>query len=169
MTGHSRFLTRCAVILLALVLQRTAAAKDEIAVIVASDAAHLPLNRVILRDMYLKKIFVDSNGRPFIPVNLPPDNPLRRSLAQTLFNKSSQQLQDYWNQRYFQGVTPPYVLHSQEAVVQFVAKTPGAIGYIAACRLDTRVKQVLAISAPPAQRQALEKLCADVRGAAGSE
>jgi len=169
MTGHTRFLTRCAVVLLASLLYRSAAAKDEIAVIVARDAAHLPLNPVILRDIYLKKIFVDSNGRPFIPVNLPPDNRLRRSLAQTLFNKSSQQLQDYWNQRYFQGVSPPYVLHSQEAVVQFVAKTPGAIGYIAACRLDARVKQVLAISAPPAQRQALEKLCANGRDAADSE
>ena len=149
MTGHARFLTRCAIILLASLLYRTAAAKDEIAVIVAGDAAPLPLNPVMLRDMYLKKIFVDSNGRPFIPVNLPPDSALRRGLAQALFSKSSQQLQDYWNQRYFQGVTPPYVLHSQEAVVQFVAKTPGAIGYIAACRLDARVKQVLAISAPP--------------------
>jgi hypothetical protein len=169
MTGHTRFLTSCAVMLLALLLYRTAAAKDEIAIIVASDAAHPPLNLGILRDIYLKKIFVDSNGRPFIPVNLPPDNPLRRGLAQALFNKSSRQLQDYWNQRYFQGVTPPYVLHSQEAVVQFVAKTQGAIGYIAACRLDTRVKQVLAISAPPAQRRALEKLCANGRDATGSE
>jgi ABC-type phosphate transport system substrate-binding protein len=169
MTGHTRFLTSCAVMLLALLLYRTAAAKDEIAIIVASDAAHPPVNLGILRDIYLKKIFVDSNGRPFIPVNLPPDNPLRRGLAQALFNKSSRQLQDYWNQRYFQGVTPPYVLHSQEAVVQFVAKTPGAIGYIAACRLDTRVKQVLAISAPPAQRRALEKLCANGRDVTGSE
>ncbi|MGD8935510.1 MAG: hypothetical protein PVF07_03455 [Thiogranum sp.] len=169
MTGHTRFLTSCAVMLLALLLYRTAAAKDEIAIIVASDAAHPPLNLGILRDIYLKKIFVDSNGRPFIPVNLPPDNPLRRGLAQALFNKSSRQLQDYWNQRYFRGVTPPYVLHSEEAVVQFVAKTPGAIGYIAACRLDTRVKQVLAISAPPAQRRALEKLCANGRDATGSE
>lgn len=145
--------------LLGLLCSIPVSAGDEIAVVVASDAAFVPVSPVMLRDIYLKKILMDPNGQPFIPVNLPPENPLRRSLAETLFNKSTQQLQDYWNQRYFQGVTPPYVLRSQEAVVQFVAKTPGAVGYIAACRLDARVKRVLAISAPPSQRSAVKQLC----------
>jgi ABC-type phosphate transport system substrate-binding protein len=165
MTGHTRQMTRCAVILLGLLSCGAASPKDEIVVVVARDAPDFPVNRITLRDIYLKKIFMDDNGRPFVPVNLPPENPLRRSLAETLFNKSAQQLQDYWNQRYFQGVAPPYVLGSQEAVVQFVAKTPGAIGYIAACRLDERVKQVFAISLAPAQRDALEKLCPRARDA----
>jgi ABC-type phosphate transport system substrate-binding protein len=165
MNGLIRQLTRCAVILPSLLGCGPASARDEIVVIVAWDAADFPVNRVMLRDIYLKKIFMDDNGRPFVPVNLPPENPLRHSLAETLFNKSAQQLQDYWNQRYFQGIAPPYVVHSQEAVVQFVAKTPGAIGYIAACRLDARVKPVLAISVPSAQRAALEKLCPPARDA----
>ena len=102
---------------------------------------------------------------PFVPVNLPPENPLRLSLAETIFNKSAQQLQDYWNQRYFQGVAPPHVLRSQEAMVQFVAKTPGAIGYIAACCLDDRVREVLAIPVSPSQREAFVKLCSHTRNA----
>jgi ABC-type phosphate transport system substrate-binding protein len=159
MTGLIRQLTRCAVILLGLLGYGLASAKDEIVVIVARDAPNFSVTPAAVRDIYLKKILIDDNGRPFIPVNLPPDNPLRRSLAEVLFNKSTQQLQDYWNQRYFQGVAPPYVLDSQDAVVQFVATTPGAIGYIAACRRDARVKPLLAISVPPAQRQALEDLC----------
>jgi ABC-type phosphate transport system substrate-binding protein len=159
MTGHARHLTRCAVLLLDLLSCSGALAEDEIAVIVANEAPASSISPALVRDIYLKKRFIDDNGQPLIPVNLPPDNPLRLCLTETVFNKSAQQLQDYWNQRYFQGVTPPYVLRSQEAVVQFVAKTPGAIGYIAACRLDARVKQVLTISAPPALRPALAKLC----------
>ncbi len=165
MTGHNRYLTICAMVLLALLWNDPASASDEIIIIVARDAPDYSINRVMLRDIYLKKIFLDDNGRPFVPVNLPPENPLRLSLAETLFNKSAQQLQDYWNQRYFQGVAPPYVLRSQEAMVQFVAKTPGAIGYIAACCLDKRVKEVLAIPVAPSQREALAKLCSHTRNA----
>ena len=150
-------------VLLALLWYDPASASDEIIIIVARDAPDYSINRVMLRDIYLKKIFLDDNGRPFVPVNLPPENPLRLSLAETLFNKSVQQLQDYWNQRYFQGVAPPHVLSSQEAVVQFVAKTPGAIGYIAACRLDARVREVLAIPVAPSQRGTLAKLCSHPR------
>jgi ABC-type phosphate transport system substrate-binding protein len=163
MTVHIRDLTRCAMVLLALLWHNPASASDEIIIIIARDAPDFSINRVILRDIYLKKIFLDDNGHPIVPVNLPPENPLRLSLAETLFNKSAQQLQDYWNQRYFQGVAPPHVLSSQEAVVQFVAKTPGAIGYIAACRLDARVREVLAIPVAPSQRGALAKLCQPVR------
>lgn len=150
-------------VLLAMLWHNPASASDEIIIIIARDAPDFSINRVILRDIYLKKIFLDDNGHPIVPVNLPPENPLRLSLAETLFNKSAQQLQDYWNQRYFQGVAPPHVLSSQEAVVQFVAKTPGAIGYIAACRLDARVREVLAIPVAPSQRGALAKLCQPVR------
>jgi ABC-type phosphate transport system substrate-binding protein len=150
---------RAASMLLGLLLCDPLSARDEIAVIVAKDSADVTIDRVRLRDIYLKKILLDADGTALIPINLPPEHPLRRSLAETLFNKSAQQLQDYWNQRYFHGITPPYVLHSQEAVVQFVAKTPGAIGYIAACRLDNRVKQVLKLNVSAAQREALAAVC----------
>ena len=133
--------------------------KDELAIIVAKDSTEISIDRRKLRDIYLKKILLAADGSDLIPVNLPPEHPLRLSLSETLFNKSAQQLQDYWNQRYFHGITPPYVLHSQEAVLQFVAKTPGAIGYIAACRLDARVREVLRLSVPALRRRAVEGLC----------
>lgn len=157
---------RFAAILAGLLLCGTVSAKDEIAVIVAKDAPAFQIDPSILRDIYLKKIFIDEHGQTFVPVNLPPQHPLRHALTAIMFNKSMRQLQDYWNQRYFHGIAPPYVLRSQEAVVQFVAKTPGAIGYVAPCHLDDRIRQVLAIPAPPAQREELEKLCPPAEGAA---
>lgn len=155
---------RLAAVLAGLLLCGAVSAKDEIAVIVAKDSPAFQINPSILRDIYLKKIFIDEHGQTFVPVNLPPQHPLRQAVTTIMFNKSMRQLQDYWNQRYFHGIAPPYVLRSQEAVVQFVAKTPGAIGYVAPCHLDARVKQVLAIPAPAAQREELEKLCPSVEG-----
>lgn len=145
---------------LTLLWQPPAPAADGIAVIVAADSVPIKLNRRLLRDLYLKKLLIDAHGQTFVPVNLPPENPLRRSLTGTLFSRNAQQLQDYWNQQYFQGVSPPYVLRSEEAVLQFVAETRGAIGYVAACHLDRRVQAVMILPVAPAERSALAQLCA---------
>jgi len=135
-----------------------ARAQPRIAVIVARKAHH-PLSRDALRDIYLKKIYLDHTGHPYIPVNLPPDDPLRTAFSGDLFRLSNRQLQDYWNRRYFQGISPPYVLGSQQAVLQFVAKTPGAIGYVSACHLDHRVRALLFLPVPEAQRAAVASDC----------
>jgi hypothetical protein len=46
---------------------------------------------------------------------------------------------------YFHGLLPPHVLASTEAVLRFVASTPGAIGYVPLCDADARVTMLLAI------------------------
>ena len=148
-------------------LYGTAVAEEQIAVIVAQDTPDIKLNTATLRDIYLKKIFLDDHDREFIPLNLPPDHALRRAFSLALFNKGAQELQNYWNQRYFHGITPPYVLASPQAVVQFVAKTPGAIGYVTPCDLDPRVKQVLSLPVPPSEHAAVEKLCPSSSAANG--
>jgi ABC-type phosphate transport system substrate-binding protein len=167
MRHHLGRLTRSALVVLGLVQHTPLFARNDIAVIVSPDAAAETITAVRLRGIYLRKIFLNDQGHPFVPVNLPPDNPLRRGFAEGLLNRSTEQLQDYWNQRYFQGISPPFVLDSQEAVIQFVARTPGAIGYIASCRLDTRVRQVFAVAPPPGQRKALERMCAKIREGRG--
>ena len=122
------------------------AACDDIAVIVARDAPTQTLDAGTLRDIYLKKIFLDTAGRKLVPVNLPADSPLREAFSQALFHAHSDRLQDYWNQRYFHGITPPYVLASEDAVVRFVAHTPGAIGYVAGCHVDGSVRVVVRLA-----------------------
>ena len=149
----------------------------EIAVIAARSVPAVQMDAGILRDIYLKKIFVDDAGRKIIPVNLPVAHPLRLALSERLFNLSSAELQDYWNQRYFHGVTPPYVLASQDAVVRFVARTPGAIGYVARCQVDAmasdglpagvQVLLTLSLETPPGLDAAA--LCPPPTGAAGSK
>lgn len=132
---------------------------EDIAVIVAKDAPAQTLDAGTLRDIYLKKIVLDAAGRRLVPVNLPADAPLREAFSQALFRKSSDELQDYWNQNYFHGIIPPYVLGSQDAVVRFVAQTPGAIGYVAGCHLNTDVRQVLMLPIEPKAGVKTEDVC----------
>ena len=107
---------------------------------------HLAMSRETLRNVYLKKIFVDGNGQRLVPVNLPPASALRDTFVSSLLDMPESRLADYWNRQYFQGVSPPYVLASQQAVVRFVATTPGAIGYVASCHLDAQVRVVLVVA-----------------------
>ena len=127
------------------------AGESKIAVIVSSHARDVPaIDPGMLRNIYLKKIFVDPQGHAYIPVNLPPDSKLRQAFSRTAIGMSELRLQNYWNQQYFQGVSPPYVLGSEAAVVEFVAKTPGAIGYVEPCFVTTDVATVQLLTVPVA-------------------
>ncbi|MBU6246219.1 MAG: hypothetical protein KGN77_00570 [Xanthomonadaceae bacterium] len=116
-----------------------------VAIAAAGQPPKLAADRDQLRNVFLKKIFIDDRGLRLIPVNLPPGTPLRERFATRLLGMGEAQLADYWNRQYFQGVSPPYVLASQQAVVRFVAATPGAIGYVASCHLDAQVRVLLVI------------------------
>lgn len=124
------------------------AASSQMAIITAPGTPRLAFNQNTLRNIYLKKIFVDGSGQRLTPVNLPSGAPLRGAFAHTILHMDDGQLQDYWDKQYFQGVSPPYVLASPDAVVQFVAKTPGAIGYVAACQVDASVRVVMTVTLP---------------------
>jgi ABC-type phosphate transport system substrate-binding protein len=125
------------------------AAQPQIAVITAPNGPQLTLDHNTLRNVYLKKIFVDGTGLRLTPVNLPSGAPLRDAFSGAVLQMDGSQLQAYWDRQYFQGVSPPYVLGSQDAVVRFVASTPGAIGYVAVCHVDASVHIALLITLPP--------------------
>lgn len=92
-----------------------------------------------------KQLYAGDGGR-WQPVNLPADHGLRRRFSQAVLGASPEALEDYWNQQYFQGLLPPHVLGSEEAVLRFVTSTPYAIGYLPACHDAADVRTVLVIS-----------------------
>lgn len=148
MDRRQTFLLTLLVLCVSLLMGTTEAmAEGELAVIVSSNSPVRSIDHSTLRSIYLKKIFLSKHGEVLIPVNLPADDPLRRAFSRSAIHMSDSQLRTYWNRRYFQGVSPPYVLGSQEAVVRFVASTPGAIGYVDPCYLNATVRQVLLLPA----------------------
>ena len=54
----------------------------------------------------------------------------------------------YWNERYFHGTRPPPSLASEQAVLLYVARTRGGVGYVKADSADALpdgVKKVLCV------------------------
>jgi ABC-type phosphate transport system substrate-binding protein len=121
-----------------------APAQNRIAVVVADVAPDKELlTREDLEGIFRRKIRFWKDGTPILPVNLPVTNPLRRAFSRLVLGAPPEALESYWNEQYFHGVSPPYVLASEEAVLRFVATTPGAIGYINAARVDGSVHVLL--------------------------
>ncbi len=134
-------------LLLLATTQACAAESETMAVIVSRSQQIKGLDNVELALVFWRKKLYWADGKRIHPVNLSADNPLRRQFSQGILGSLPETQTDYWNDLYFHGTSPPVVMSSQEAVLRFVAETPGAIGYVNACRVDNRVKAVFWINA----------------------
>jgi ABC-type phosphate transport system substrate-binding protein len=135
---------------LALILINTpASAEEAIAVVTSASSGLSRLSRDILKLIYLRKIQVDEHGNRWIPTNLPANDPLRQDFSLALFSSLPEDQEDYWNSQYFNGITPPRVMTSEEAVLRFVSSTPGAIGYVRKSHVDARIKVLVIMSVNP--------------------
>ncbi len=123
-------------------------AVEPIAVITAVSNPLNTLSLDALSLIYLRKSQMDMDGNRWIPLNLPVNDPLRRSFSLALFSMLPEEQDDYWNIQYFNGISPPKVMASEEAILRFVASTPGSIGYVGKPRADSRVKVLLLIEYP---------------------
>ena len=131
--------------------------EETLAVIVAPSQAGRLAGLADLALVYRRKRLLWESGERMQPVNLPPEHPLRRVFTQRVLGTTPQGMAEYWSAMYFHGISPPHVMASEEAVLRFVAETPGALGYVYACHADARVKPVLwllhngeAVTQPPA-------------------
>lgn len=113
-----------------------------IAIIVASnqsiDDLKLVPNQLSL--IYWRKQLYWPKGLRIKPINLITEHPLRQQFSQAVLGSAPKTQIDYWNGQYFNGVLPPYSVNSEEAVLRYVTQTNGAIGYVNACSVDSRVK-----------------------------
>lgn len=123
-------------------------AVEPLAVVTKADSPLAALSLENLKRVYLRKSLLDETGKRWIPLNMPPSSALRRAFSLALFAMLPEDQEEYWNNQYFQGINPPEVMASEEAVLRFVALTPGAVGYVRRQSVDARVK-VLAVITPP--------------------
>ena len=123
-------------------------AAEPLAVITAVTNPLDTLSQETLKLIYLRKSQIDAEGNRWIPLNLPVADPLRRGFSLTLFSILPEEQDDYWNIQYFNGISPPKVMASEEAILRFVASTTGSIGYVRKQKADSRVKVLLLITPP---------------------
>ena len=86
--------------------------------------------RVALSSIFLGRVPKWSDGSEVHPVDQSVRSPLRLSFSSDVHQQGLTEIQVYWQREIAKGRVPPPVKTSDEEVVEFVASTPGAIGYV---------------------------------------
>ena len=107
-------------------------------VIVHADNPLGSLSREFLVDAFLKRSTHWDGGETLRPVDQRVDSPARRRFSEKVLQRSVAAVKNYWQQRIFSGrELPPPELESDEAVISYVSKHRGAVGYVySAAKLD---------------------------------
>lgn len=91
------------------------------------------LTRDQVSKLFLKKVQHWETGTAVAPVDLAPGSEVRAVFSRAIFLKSTNAIKSYWQNQVFSGRgVPPPERDSEAQVVDFVSRTPGAIGYVAA-------------------------------------
>ena len=88
------------------------------------------LDKETIAEIYLLKIKNWENGEDIIPINLPASADVRNRFTTEIFDKTPDKLSSYWYQMLFKGETPPITQNSEQALILFVERIKGAIGYV---------------------------------------
>jgi len=93
----------------------------------------------------MKRKILWKSGKRIIPINLPASDPTRKVFTKQILKRGHRTLVEYWNGKHFNGIHPPLVLKSEEAVKRFLRKVPGSIGYIGANNIEADLHIVYTI------------------------
>ncbi|RMD84972.1 MAG: hypothetical protein D6815_02965 [Candidatus Dadabacteria bacterium] len=100
------------------------------------------ISRDDLERIYRRTLVFWPNGRRIVPINAPFGSPLREAFRKAVLRSKAETLATYWNRRYFDGILPPPVLKSVEAIRAYVARRAGAIAYLPPEAVDDTVKPI---------------------------
>jgi hypothetical protein len=120
------------------VARRAAAGAEALAPIAVVANVDVPAERLDeeeVRRVFLLRRRFWSNGSRVHPVNLPATAPVREQFSRSILGRSPRDLADYFNDLYFHGTPPPPVLESERAVLLYVERTRGAVGYVSLAAL----------------------------------
>lgn len=122
-----------------LLLARPAAA-EELLIIANPSVLSGPLTAQQIAAIYLLRTTTWPDGSRIIPVNREATSETRASFTSGVLRQDNASLVTYWNEMHFMGKLPPVVQESEPAVLAFIQKVPGSIGYISASTAPIDVK-----------------------------
>ena len=130
--------------LLSLSVRRSGAENiPDFRVIVHPDNPSSSLTRDFLVDAFLKRTSHWSDGETIRPVDQRQSAFVRRRFSESVLQRSVAAVKSYWQQRIFSGrELPPPELDSDDAVVAYVLKHRGAVGYVSGAAKLERAKPV---------------------------
>jgi hypothetical protein len=100
------------------------------AVVVVAHAGMRKLDVATVERIYSGKV-VELDGQPVVPVNLPPQHPLRQRFLKDFMQRDEPSYLAYWTVRRYVGKgAPPKEVGSVSEVLMHVMQNPGAMGYL---------------------------------------
>lgn len=118
----------------------------EVAIITNPNVKEIGLSKADVANIYLGKKKTYSDGTRIKPVDQSADTKIRKQFYRVVIKMSGSEVNRYWSKLEFTGKgKPPRVISGDEAVRDWVASHPGAIGYIDGKYLNNSVKVVLII------------------------
>ena len=127
MPTRLRSLRSMTVLLAALALLASVA---QAAVVVVGHPGMRKLDVATVERIYSGKV-VELDGQPVVPVNLPPQHPLRQRFLKDFMQRDEPSYLAYWTVRRYVGKgAPPKEVNTASEVLTHVMQNPGAIGYL---------------------------------------
>jgi ABC-type phosphate transport system substrate-binding protein len=100
-------------------------------VIVVNKANSATLDQKIVQRIFLGKDKKFSDGSSVKAINQSADSATRANFDEQVLGRNSSQVSAYWSKLVFTGKgVPPMELPNDQAVIDKVASTPDAIGYV---------------------------------------
>ena len=125
---------------LAAMLCSTACMAEVVVIVHPSNTAAIDVDAV--SKIYLGQVKTFPGGSPAIPVEQ-DIGPAVDEFHSKVLNKTDKDLRKLWARQVFTGgLLPPKVLENDDAVLDFVSKTPEAIGYVQAGKVNAKVKAI---------------------------
>jgi len=87
------------------------------------------ISRSTLKAIYLDKKHL-INGHKVLPINYTFTDPLRSCFEKHVLKKSRRSLERYWLRAHYNGKRAPKVVKSKAALLAYLQKVPGTIGYV---------------------------------------
>jgi hypothetical protein len=101
-------------------------------IVVHRDNPIISSNREFLTKVFLKRVTRWGDGQLMRPADLEADSAVRARFSHDVLKRSVEAVRSYWQQRIFSGRgLPPPELESDQAIMRYVAKHAGGIGYVA--------------------------------------
>ncbi len=116
-------------------------AAEDYAVVISAKADLVQLEERMIRDVFLKKRQFARKLR-LLPVNITGDVPARRAFELTVLGMTRDELNQYWIENHFHGVSPPGTQASFAALKKIVQRVDGAITYLPRDMVDDRVQVI---------------------------
>jgi ABC-type phosphate transport system substrate-binding protein len=113
-------------------------------VVVNSSRDVSSLTKKEVSDLFLKKKAKWTDGSSVYPVDLSAASKVRESFSTDVHGKPTSAIRNFWQQAAFSGTaSAPPEKASDEEVIEYVKKTPGAIGYISSTSKASDVKTLI--------------------------